>query len=137
MRDKNILFLAAIFACLIFFGAGCAAYQSSPAAINQTPEATAPVPAAPAPSANQPSGETYVNISNFSFQPQVVTVAPGATIVWKNMDGVPHHILSQGSFESSDLNQGDEYRFTFLTTGTFDYICKIHPSMQGRIIVKP
>lgn len=135
MHNKNILLVAVFFASVLFFGAGCAAYQQQPPAlINEVPPATNQEPPA-----SQPSAETTTNvyISNFTFDPQTLIVTPGTTVVWKNQDGAPHSILSQGNFESADLNRGDEFKFTFSTPGAFDYICKIHPSMRGKIIVKP
>lgn len=74
-------------------------------------------------------------ISNFSFNPGTITAKVGETITWINQDSVPHKIKSD-TFNSEILNPGDSFQNTFNTPGTYDYICSIHPSMKGKIIVQ-
>lgn len=76
-----------------------------------------------------------ITIQNFSFNPAELTVKSGDTVTWTNQDSVPHRI-SGGSFQSDPLSKGQSFSFTFSTVGTFDYICSIHPSMKGKIIVQ-
>ncbi|MDD2823215.1 MAG: cupredoxin domain-containing protein [Candidatus Daviesbacteria bacterium] len=76
-----------------------------------------------------------VNIQNFAFLPNVLTVKTGTAVTWMNNDTVMHRIKSQ-TFNSSDLNQGDTFVFTFNNKGTFNYTCGVHPSMMGQIIVE-
>ncbi len=76
-----------------------------------------------------------VTIQNFSFSPSTLTVKTGTKVTWVNQDSVPHKIKSD-TFNSSDLSQGDKFEFTFNTKGSFDYICGIHPSMKGKIVVE-
>ncbi|MFQ5886404.1 MAG: plastocyanin/azurin family copper-binding protein, partial [Anaerolineae bacterium] len=38
--------------------------------------------------------------------------------------------------ESPRLNKGDSWSYTFDVAGTFDYICGLHPSMKGQIIIE-
>lgn len=76
-----------------------------------------------------------INIQNFSFSPATLTVKKGATVTWINNDSVPHQINST-TFNSSQLSKGQSFSFTFDTVGTFDYLCSIHPSMLGKIIVE-
>lgn len=76
-------------------------------------------------------------MDNYAFNPDTLAVNAGTEIIWINNQGVPHHIVSQdGLFESSDLNKGDDFKFTFANPGEYSYYCKIHPSMKGKIIVK-
>ncbi len=77
-----------------------------------------------------------VTIQNFAFTPQELTVTAGTTVTWTNNDNMIHTIVSQNLFESKILNKGDKFSFTFTTLGEFDYICDIHPSIKGKIIVK-
>jgi plastocyanin len=76
-----------------------------------------------------------ITISNFSFNPNALTVKVGTTVTWTNQDSVVHKIKSD-NFNSPDLGQGDKFEFTFSNKGSFDYVCSIHPSMQGKIIVE-
>ena len=76
-----------------------------------------------------------VAIQNFAFSPATLTVKKGATVTWVNQDSANHTIKSD-IFNSPSLAQGDTFKFTFTNKGSFDYICSIHPTMQGNIIVE-
>jgi len=82
-----------------------------------------------------PQTANEVLIENFSFSPSVLTVKAGTKVTWINQDSFIHTIKS-GSFNSSDLKQGDKFEFTFNDKGSFDYACGVHPSMTGKIIVE-
>ena len=76
-----------------------------------------------------------VTIQGYAFQPQSITIDKGGTVTWTNQDGVVHDVkFSDG--ESPDLKKGGTYSKTFSKAGTFDYICEIHPTMKGTVIVK-
>ncbi len=78
-----------------------------------------------------------VSIRNFSFAPVTITVAPGTTVRWKNMDGEPHTVRSiDASFRSDPLDENDSFTFRFDKPGTYRYVCSIHPQMIGTIVVK-
>jgi plastocyanin len=81
--------------------------------------------------------DAMIMIKNFDFTPMDVTVAPGTAVVWKNLDGEPHTIVSaDGSFRSPALDQDDTFRMTFSKPGAYRYICSIHPKMRATITVK-
>ena len=78
-----------------------------------------------------------VGIKNFSFSPTPVTVPVGGEVVWKNMDGEIHTVVSiDGAFRSAALDEGDSFAFKFTRPGIYAYICAVHPQMKGQIIVK-
>jgi len=81
------------------------------------------------------SADTQVSIKDFKFQPDQVTIKKGDTVIWTNIDPVPHDVKSKG-FESPDMKKGETYSKTFNEAGTFDYLCEIHPNMKGKVIVK-
>ena len=63
-------------------------------------------------------------------------MAAGQTVDWLNDDGEAHTVSAlDGSFNSGIMNSGDAFSETFETPGTFDYICAIHPTMTGTVIV--
>jgi amicyanin len=97
--------------------------------------------AAAAGSAAQPSAPVAteaVQIKNFGFSPATITVSAGSTVVWTNKDSVQHDVtFDAGGIASSVLNNGDTFSHTFLTAGTYHYICTIHPFMRGTVIVTP
>jgi plastocyanin len=79
---------------------------------------------------------TEVPIKGFAFLPESITVAAGATVEWTNKDSFAHSIKSaDGSFDSPDLAEGQAFSHAFATPGTYSYICGIHNSMTGTVIV--
>ena len=82
-------------------------------------------------------GAASVIIKGFSFVPQEIRVKPGTTITWRNEDSDAHTVESTDGFLTSDtLEQGDTVTFTFDKLGKVDYICGLHPSMKGAVIVE-
>lgn len=81
--------------------------------------------------------EATISIRDFSFAPVAMTIAPGTTVRWKNLDGEPHTVRSiDTSFRSDPLDQNDSFAFRFDKPGTYRYVCSIHPQMVGTIVVK-
>ncbi len=83
--------------------------------------------------------EIHVKIDNFVFVPDTVTIKPGDTVTWENVDDIPHSLVSKtpGAFRSHPLDTNDTFSFVFATAGAFDYFCGLHPHMQGKVIVAP
>ena len=87
--------------------------------------------AAPAADANT------IVLKDFHFSPMALTVQAGTTVVWKNLDGEPHTVVSDsGLFRSGGLDQNDSFTFKFDKPGTYKFLCSIHPNMMGTIVVK-
>lgn len=78
-----------------------------------------------------------VDIEESAFTPATLTVPVGSTVTWRNKDTAAHTATSDrpGGFDSGVLTQGQSFSFTFDTTGTFNYVCDIHPSIEGAIVV--
>ena len=77
-----------------------------------------------------------VTIKNFSFG-QPITIRAGSTVTWHNSDGEPHTVVSaDGLFRSAALDTGETFSFKFTKTGTFKYVCTIHPRMVSTVTVK-
>jgi plastocyanin len=84
-----------------------------------------------------PTGEATISIREFMFAPTSITVAPGTTVRWKNLDGEPHTVRSvETGFRSDPLDQNDSFTYKFDKPGTYRYVCSIHPQMIGTIVVK-
>jgi amicyanin len=78
-----------------------------------------------------------VQIDQFTFAPQQVTVKAGTTVTWINDDDVPHTVASSTKlFKSKTLDTKDSFSFTFTTPGTYDYFCSLHPHMTGAVVVE-
>lgn len=78
-----------------------------------------------------------VNIDNFVFGPQTITVPVGATVTWTNKDDIPHTSVStDGVFKSKVLDTDEKFSYTFTRAGTYPYYCTIHPKMTGKVVVQ-
>ena len=126
MKTKiaTILTLAAI-----FLGA-C----GTPAAPKQAPTS---VPGSQGLTPTTGALEVKIAISGFKFDPATITIQVGATVTWTNQDSVDHLVAGDdGSWKSETMAKGATYSHTFDKAGTYTYICKIHTTMKGTIIVK-
>jgi plastocyanin len=93
--------------------------------------------AATFPTAFVQAADTEVNIDQFAFYPQRITVKAGTTVTWTNDDDDSHTVASSSKlFKSKALDTGDKFSFTFTTPGTYDYICSVHPYMTGAVVVE-
>lgn len=81
------------------------------------------------------AANSSVSIQNYHFSPGALTVSAGTTVTWTNSDGALHEPSGPG-FDVGPLGKGEQGSFTFDSPGTFSYICKIHQSMHGSIVVQ-
>jgi len=89
------------------------------------------------PIASAQAAAAEVQIDQFTFAPQQVTVKAGTTVTWINEDDVPHTVASSGKvFKSKALDTADKFSFTFTTPGTYEYFCSLHPHMTGAVVVE-
>jgi plastocyanin len=88
--------------------------------------------------ADQPAAAAAeVKIDNFSFGPQTITVAVGATVTWTNRDDIPHTVVSSdGVFKSKVRDTDEKFSYTFTKAGTYTYFCSLHPKMTGKVVVQ-
>jgi plastocyanin len=83
-------------------------------------------------------GSASVAMKGIAFKPASVTINKGDTVTWTNGDQVGHDVTAD-DFNSGDpggIGNGESYKYTFKTAGTFDYVCTVHPGMKGTVIVK-
>jgi amicyanin len=85
--------------------------------------------------------ENTIAIRNFAFDPQTLTVNAGSIVRWVNYDSVTHRIVfidtagRDTDVDSSVLSASQSWSSKFDKPGTYNYYCKIHPDMKGKIIV--
>ena len=83
-------------------------------------------------------GGNEVSMEGIKFDPARITVSKGDTVTWTNNDTVPHDVTGD-DFKSGDaggMQNGDTFEHTFTKTGTFDYVCTVHPGMKGSVKVQ-
>ena len=87
---------------------------------------------------NTSSKQNRIEIKDFAFNPQTLTVKPGEKITWTNRDEEPHTIVSvEKQFKKSTaLDTDQEFTITAGAPGTYNYFCSVHPKMTGIIIVE-
>ncbi len=92
--------------------------------------------ATPATGSTEAGEAVVVEIKDFKFLPETLEVAVGTEVTWSNSDIVLHTVVADdGSFESDNIVRGDTFSFTFESAGSFPYICGVHTSMKGEIVV--
>lgn len=141
------LFVAA---CAVAVIAAACATGTSPAtgapaapteAMTEAPITTATPGPGPAgsPSPTVASGTVTIEMSEDFFTPQVIEVAVGTTVVWRNVGEEDHDVHAKdGSFSSSMLGPGASFSYTFTKSGTYPYFCAPHvgDGMVGEVDVR-
>jgi plastocyanin len=74
--------------------------------------------------------EVTVVVDGFAFAPAEVRVAAGGTVTWDFVE-TNHTVVIDGVTLSPD----GETSITFDTPGTYPYVCGIHSSMTGTVVV--
>jgi plastocyanin len=71
------------------------------------------------------------------FVPERLEVAAGDSIVWTNRDFLPHSVTAAAAkVESGSLAQAQTFKWVARRKGEMKYICRLHPVMQGVVVVK-
>src|SRR6266496_4670439 len=83
------------------------------------------------------SKQNRIEIKDFAFNPQILTVKSGEKITWINRDEEPHTVVSvEKQFKKSTaLDTDQEFTITVGAPGTYTYFCSVHPKMTGTIVV--
>ena len=91
------------------------------------------------PAGGQTGGVTHdVNIVDFAFQPNALTIAPGDSVRWHNTSTNQQHTASRdgGGFDTGFLSPGAvSTPQLFASMGTIHYHCNVHTEMLGTITV--
>jgi plastocyanin len=77
-----------------------------------------------------------VQVAYPSFDPVSVSIPRGTTVRWMNKDQFAHTVTidAGGSFDLPLAALGT-VSYTFAVSGTFRYLCEIHPEMKGTVFV--
>lgn len=99
------------------------------------------------------AGETHVvrmvtdyETLHFRFEPKVLTIAPGDTVTWLNVESEEHNVVTYpGGFPAGAepfaspmlAKEGETWSRTFERLGTYQYHCMPHlmMGMTGEIVV--
>lgn len=90
-----------------------------------------------APAAPKTDGGDAVEIVDFEFGPEEITVPAGSTIIFTNQDAAAHTATADdSSFDTKELGKGDSADETFEEPGTYSYYCRFHVFMKGSVVVE-
>ena len=136
MRKEITIFLIIL---SVFFAAGCVDNGDSnePSPSMPVEEVNNGGTAAGAEETGTGTGSDIVNVEirDYKYTPQNVTVKVGQTVRWTNNDTVLHDVVGSG-IESDYLQKGEKFTYTFEEEGTYRYKCTPHPWMEGEVIVE-
>ena len=126
--------IALLLATLALVAAGCGGddEEGGGGATSTTPEPAATTPAEDTGSAS--GDEVAIAMKDIKFDPADATAKVGQKVVWTNDDSAPHNVVG-GPIKSSDFGQGETFEFTPEEAGTIDYVCTLHPGMEGTLTV--
>lgn len=111
--------------------------ESSTPTTETTPGDTEASGNAPAPSGDAVRS-AKVEIVEFAYDPDPVTVEEGGKVTWINRDSAPHTATADDdSFDTETLEEGKLKSETFKKPGEYPYFCEIHPTMHGTVEVVP
>jgi putative membrane protein len=78
-----------------------------------------------------------VSIDGTAFKPTTLRVKAGDSITWTNEDPFAHTVTSRaGGFDSKMLASGRSWTYQATRAGEFPYVCTLHPTMKGTLIVE-
>ena len=129
---KRLLIL--LLACTALVAAGCGGDEEE----DSTPAGGGGAATQEDTSTGEASGEGLtIAMKDFKFDPKNATVKVGQTVTWTNEDSAPHNAVDEkgGAFKSELVNKGETYEFTAEKAGKIDYVCTIHPGMEGTLTV--
>lgn len=78
-----------------------------------------------------------ITIDKLVFQLAEVRAKVGDTIVWDNKDVMAHTATATDKSWDVTIAPGKTGRITVTKAGSFDYFCRFHPNMKGRLVVAP
>lgn len=81
-----------------------------------------------------------IEINDFYYKPDSLTIKAGDVVVWRNNGGALHTVTGKDKqppgLASPWLDYGKEFNYTFATPGTYPYYDSVHGGVNGVIIVE-
>jgi len=93
--------------------------------------------ASPSASAETPQDLVTVEIKNYAFSPDSITVKVGGQIEFVNRDDVAHSaVADDNSFDTGLIDTDKSATVTFDKAGTYTFHCGPHPFMTATVVVE-
>jgi plastocyanin len=121
-RRRTVTALIVTAAMSVLILAGCGSSKDS-----STTEVTEPEPVA-----------ATVHIIDGRFDPDVVEIAVGGSVMWINDEPRRHRLLSltRGVIDSPQIKPNASWMRSFVAPGEYEYFCTNHNTMKGTVVVR-
>lgn len=89
-----------------------------------------------------PEDASVIDIKEFNYSPDSITVAENAVVVWTNREPFDHDVTFQSSnmlakqLKSPRIGKGGKIMARFNEPGEYRYYCNLHPFMEGTVKVE-
>ena len=81
------------------------------------------------------AGEAVIDQDDLKFVPNQLCVEEGQEVLFTNSESAVHTVTIEGESLSGTMREGDEFRWTAPSAGTYDITCDFHPQMRARVDV--
>lgn len=109
--------------------------------VRDSADAVVYVTAVPGKTFAPPKEHAKVDQKNLVFVPHVLPVLTGTTVDYINSDAVLHNVFSPDAccdkFNLGTWPKGDHRSYTFKKECVATMLCKVHPEMEGFVVVLP
>lgn len=78
-----------------------------------------------------------VTIDKLEYLPAQISAKVGDTVEWVNKDALLHSATARNGDWDVTIAPNKSARLVLKKAGTFDYYCRLHPNMKGRLVVTP
>jgi len=118
----NVFRNSMFFLCMLFLLNGCSSHENNKNKLEAVSEKTS-------------HSVDTVTIKLMQFNPAILKVKIGDTVLWINEDLVSHDVTSNksNSFYSDTLHVGQSWKMAVKDSA--GYHCSIHPTMLGKIVL--
>jgi plastocyanin len=102
------------------------------------PRPTATLTVATATPATSSRSAIIIDAAEQYFYPAQVTVRPGTTVLWRDIEGTHDMVADDHSFASAVLFEGATFSHTFTERGSYRYVCTLHlgAGMWAEVVVE-
>ncbi len=80
-------------------------------------------------------GAATVTLVDVSFSPRTTDVRVGDVVAWVWNDRRVEHDVVFDDGPASPRQRTGTWRRAFDRPGTYEYVCSLHPTMKGRVVV--
>jgi len=83
-----------------------------------------------------PAAPIEMDQKSMLFAPHVLPVVTGTTVRFLNSDAVAHNVFSpEAKYNLGTWPQGESRDHTFDKPGVYTQLCRVHPEMEGYVVV--